>query len=252
MDTLPLVRATNLSPQFLVENCEELRDILVPYFTADDLCRLSSVSKMFSSWASGSRRPKLGIVREVEETGDIALSEDAWQPYGYLGKEAAMAKRRLVRLRLRMHTVHTNSDGLLVEHEVPPGSAVDPTETTLKVDLVRYDTGVVEEPLYQKSWWADTQLGGAKDHAQMDKLKAKDPAPIKFMIKHTLSSKRRPPTKFRLRFTLKVRRTTRVACTDYVYETPEFWVLDPDVIPKPGTARDKARKERPSTRTLYA
>jgi len=252
MDALPLVRATNLSPQLFAENCEELRDILVPYLTADDLCRLSSVNKMFSAWASGTRRPKLGIVREVDETGDIALSEDAWKPYGYLGNEAAMAKRRLVRLRLRMHTVHTNSDGLLVEHEVPPGSAVDATKTMLKVDLVRYDTGVVDESLYQKSWWANTKCGRAKDHAQMDKLKANNPEAIRFMIRHTLSSKRRPPTKFRLRFTLSVASTTRAACTDYVYETPEFWVLDPNVIPKPGTARDKARKERPSTRTLYA
>lgn len=72
MGALPFVRATNRVPQFLVDNCEELRDILVPYLTADDLCRVSSVSKMFSAWASGARRPKLGIVREVEETGEIS------------------------------------------------------------------------------------------------------------------------------------------------------------------------------------
>ena len=55
------------------------------------------------------------------------------------------------------------------------------------------------------------------------------------MIRNTLSSKRRPPVQFRLRFTLEVVRHGTGTRANYVYETPEFWVVDPLAIPKPGS-----------------
>lgn len=234
----------NLPMWFLEEHSEELRDILVPHLGAHDLASLACTCRLFSSWSSGARRPTLGLVREEEDAGSTALAAEAWKPKGFLGKDATMAKRRMIKVRMRMCTTHPNSDGLLVEHEVPPGKAVMPARTKLRVQLVRYGTGLVEEELYHSLYWKNGDWGKPGEPPV-------DPQAVKFMILNTLSSKRRPPVQFRLRFTLEVVRHGTEKRADYVHETPEFWVVDPLAIPKPGSARDRARQERPSARSLH-
>lgn len=235
----------NLPMWFLEEHSEELRDILVPYLGAHDLASFACTCRLFSSWSSGARRPKLGLVREVDDAGSTALAAEAWKPKGFLGQDATMAKRRMIKVKMRMHTVHPNSDGLLVEHEVPPGKAVMPARTMLRVQLVRYGTGLLEEDLYYAPYWKNGDWGKPGEPTA-------DPKEVQFMIRNTLSSKRRPPVQFRFRFTLEVVRHGTETRANYVYETPEFWVVDPLAIPKPGSARDRARQERPSTRWLHA
>lgn len=234
----------NLPMWFLEEHSEELRDILVPYLGAHDLASFACTCRLFSSWSSGARRPKLGLVREVDDAGSTTLAEEAWKPKAFLGKDATMAKRRMIKVKLRMYTIHPNPEGLIVEHEVPPGKAVMPARTMLRVQLVRYGTGMVEEELYHSLYWKNGDWGKPGEPPN-------DPQEVKFMIRNTLSSKRRPPVQFRLRFTLEVVRHGTKKRANYVYETPEFWVVDPLAIPKPGSARDRARQERPSTRWLY-
>ena len=230
--------ATSPSRNFLEENSEELRDLLVPHLNAQDLASFAATCKLFSKWASGERRVRLGLVREVDDSGSTSLAAEAWKPYGYLGEEAAMAPRRTIRAKMRMYTIHTNSDGVLVEHEVTPGDAVMPARTTLRVQLVRYGTGLVEEELYEGLYWKRGDWGNVAHEPS-------DPQPVKFTIKHTLSSKRCPPVQFRLRFTLEVVRHGTERHANYVYETPEFWVVDPATIPKPGSAADRALRENP-------
>ena len=234
----------NLRMEFLEDHSEELRDILVPYLGAQELAALARTCRLFAPWSSGARRPKLGLVRKADDAGSTTLAAEAWQPKGFLGQDATMAKRRMIRVKMRMYTLHTNSDGLLVEHEVPPGDAVMPARTMLRVQLVRYGTGLVEEDLYYAPYWKNGDWGKPGEPRA-------DPKEVEFMIRNTLSSKRRPPVRFRLRFTLEVVRHGTEVRANYVYETPEFWVVDPLAIPKPGSARDRARQERPSTRWLH-
>lgn len=233
---------SNLTEGFMEEHSEKLKDVLVPYLSAGELARLACTCRLFRSWSSGARQVRLGLERIVDDdTGEAALAEDAWQPLGYLRGEAVVAKKRAIKVRMRMYTVHPNSDGLVVEHDVPPGTAVMPARTTLRVQLVRAGSGAVEEQLYEGTYWKGGDWGAPGEPL-------KEPQAVKCMIKHTLSSKRRPPTQFRLRFALEVVRHGTEQHAYYRYDTPPFWVLDPDAIPKKGNefsyAHERYRKLR--------
>ena len=223
------VEGSNLPEGFMEEHSEKLKDVLVPYLSASQLASLACTCRLFRSWSSGARRVRLGLERTVNvDTGDTSLAVEAWQPLGYMRGEAVMAKKRAVKVKMRMYTVHPNSDGLIVEHEVRPGKAVMPARTMLRVQLVRAGSGAVEEGLYEETYWKNGDSGVPG----MDELK--EPQEVKFMIRHTLSSKRRPPSQFRFRFTLEVVRHGTEQHAHYVYDTPPFWVLDPDAIPQKG------------------
>jgi len=218
---------SNLTEDFMEEHSEKLKDVLVPYLSASQLASLACTCRLFRSWSSDARRIRLGLERTVDvDTGDTALAEEAWQPLGYMRGEAVMAKKRTIKVKMRMYTVHPNSDGVLVEHDVRPGQAVMAARTTLRVQLVRAGSGAVEEQVYWGTYWKDGDWGA--------EAIPNDPMEVKFTIKQTLSSKRRPPTQFRLRFTLEVVRHGTERHAHYVYDTPPFWVLDPDAIPKKG------------------
>jgi len=233
---------SNLTEGFMEEHSEKLKDVLVPYLSASQLASLACTCRLFSTWSSGARRVRLGLERIVDDdTGDTALAEEAWQPLGYMRGEAVMAKKRAIKVKMRMYTVHPNSDGVLVEHDVRPGQAVMAARTTLRVQLVRAGSGAVEEQVYWGTYWKDGNWGAPGEPPN-------DPQEVKCTIKHTLSSKRRPPTQFRLRFTLEVVRHGTERHAHYYYDTPPFWVLDPDAIPKKGNefsyAHERYRKLR--------
>ena len=223
--------ASNLTERFMDEISTQLKDVLVPYLSARELARLATTCRLFRTWASGARRVKLGLERAVDGADGASLAEDAWKPHGHLGEGAVLCKRRMIRARMRMYTLHPNPDGVLVEHEVPPGRAVVPHRTRLRVQLVRRGSGLVEEELYDELYWKNGDWGAGET--------ADDPKEVKFFIRHTLSSKRRPPAKFRLRFTLEVVRHGTEEHVHYRYETPEFLVIDPDAFKRADAKRKR-------------
>mgnify|MGYP001162329524 FL=1 len=220
----------NVSQRFLDENSVELADILSPYLTANQIGLLSTVCRAFGTWASGARRPKLGL-------------ESPWVPYGNLGRDPVMAKKRVIKLLPRMYTVYANPEGYNIDRNVQVGSAIDPEKTRLNIDLLMHSSGEVVEHLYNEVWFSEGETVA---------LEALDePKRAKFKIKASLSSYHQPVALFRLRFTLTVTRTGHAATTDYVYDSPAFFVVTNDSIPKPGTDADLKRRSQGSTRGRF-
>lgn len=217
----------NVSQQFLDENSVELADILLPYLTANDAGHLSTVCRAFSTWASGTRRPKLGL-------------DSPWIPYGRVGRDPVMAKRRIIKLLPRMYSIYVNPDGYNIDRNVRFGSAIDPQKTRLNVDLLMHSSGKVVEHLYNDLWFSE---GGTVALEALD-----EPKRAKFKINASLSSYHQPVALFYLRFTLTVTRVGYTDTTDYAYDSPAFYVVTNDSIPKPGTDADRKRRLQGTTR----
>jgi len=244
--------ATASCPEFIADNSEELRDILTRYLGIADLARLAQVCKLFRSWTDYAGRPKLGLARWSRSQGDLELpppcdlETPVWHTHGALGEEPAMAVRRAIRFQPRMFRTYVNENGMTVERDLPPGSAIDPERTLISVDLVWRFQNTVCEHLYHGRYW---KKAPANDVPPKD---WPEPQVMKFQIRETLSNRRTPPEQCRLRIRLHAFRYGCDTPSDYTYYSPEFWVADIATVNGKYKGAVNRRKSHPSKRTRCA
>ena len=245
---------SNLSPQFLINISEELRDILTPYLNASDLRTMTLVCKDFRKWLQLAGQPKLVLARwsrlnpSLELPPPCDLETPMWthMMHGKLGEEPAMATRKAIRMTPRVIRSYINSDGRPCERDLVPGTAVDHSRTYLSADLVLDCQNHVCECLYRGPFW--------KRDKAMDEAQPKDwpdPQPIKFKIE-SLSNKQTPPEQFRVRLTLHVYRHGHDTPSQLTYDSPAFWAADIATIRKPSQAVVAARNKNPAKRSRRA
>ena len=244
--------ATASCPDFIADNSEELRDILTRYLGTADLARLAQVCKLFRSWSLYAGQPMLGLARWSRSQNDLELPPPCdletpiWQTHGALGEEPAMAVRRTIRLQPRMFRTYVNEHGKKVERDLPPGSAIDPERTMIRVDLMWRFQNRVCESLYHARYWKKNP------GADVPPKEWPEPQPIKFQIRETLSNRRTPPEQCRLRMRLYVFRRGSDVHTDYTYYSPEFWVASIETISGKYKGAVARRENHPSKRTRFA